>query len=71
MTKTYTTISGDQWDVISLKVYGSEQFVSELIEANYTLRDVVFFSAGQVITVPTVTQAQRNDINTPPWRRGQ
>ena len=41
----YTTIQGDTWDIISLKQYGSEMYVTNLIEANSKHRkNYLFFS---------------------------
>lgn len=70
MARTYTTKLGDTWDVISLLMYDSELFVADLVQANWQHRDVAVFSADIVLNVPPVTAAQRDNINLPPWRRG-
>lgn len=62
----YTTIQGDTWDIISLKNYNTELFVSNIIEANHKFRDYVFFPAGIVLNIPEVTQ--QTTINLPPWK---
>lgn len=68
MTKKYRTIQGDTWDIISLRVYGDEHFVAELIAANYAHRAVVLFPAGVEINVPEVdTEAATSTL--PPWKR--
>ena len=69
MARTYETQLGDTWDVISFKVYGSEMFVSELVEANWDYRVVVVFGSGAKITVPDLTEIRRDTANLPPWRR--
>lgn len=69
MSSTYTTSQGDTWDVISLEHYGTEVFASELIKANYEHRDVAIFSAGIVLTIPTIAAASITNTNLPPWRR--
>lgn len=71
MAKTYTTKLGDTWDVISLLMYGSELFVSDLMQANWEQRDVAVFSSGVTLTVPVVTAMQRVNSNLPPWRRNR
>jgi phage tail protein X len=69
MPKTYTTIQGDAWDVISLKMYGTEKQMATLIEANPTHRETVVFSAGVVLTVPTLA-ISTIPSSVPPWKRG-
>lgn len=71
MPKTYTTIQGDMWDIISKKNYGSEKFVDVLIEANYEHRETIFFAAGVVLTIPDVDTSQRDSRNLPPWKVSQ
>lgn len=71
MAKTYTTKLGDTWDVISLNAYGSELFVQELVEANPFHAAVAVFSSGVTLALPVVSAMQRDNINLPPWRRGQ
>ena len=34
--KVYKTVSGDTWDLISYKLYGSEQYFHQLMRANPT-----------------------------------
>ena len=40
MAKTYTTVAGDQWDIISKKVYGSEIHADFLMDNNLPLLDI-------------------------------
>lgn len=67
--RSYTTKSGDTWDMISLAVYGSELFVSELIEANQDWANTLVFGAGIKLIIPEITQSQRENTSLPPWRR--
>jgi phage tail protein X len=63
----YRTTQGDLWDVIALKVYGSEHLMHVLIEANPEYRHMVVFPANCILNVPEMTST----VNAPslPWRR--
>lgn len=66
----YKTLSGDTWDLIAKRVYGREDLMTLLIEANYDYRKTVFFRAGVLLDVPTVDLAQvADDRDLPPWKR--
>lgn len=67
MSTTYTTIQGDTWDLISYKLFGSEKYMKNLIEANWPLLEVLVFSSGTVITVPDLLED--NDEDAPFWRQ--
>ncbi|MDR7867608.1 MAG: tail protein X [Sporomusaceae bacterium] len=69
MPSTYTTVQGDAWDIISLKVYGTEKSMSTLIEANPAHRNTVIFAAGVLLTVPTRSVSSIPG-SVPPWKRG-
>ena len=66
MSKTYTTIQGDTWDLIAYKLYGSEKYMKNLIEANWPLLEVLVFSSGTVINVPDIPEDSDEDV--PFWR---
>lgn len=66
MSKTYTTIQGDQWDLIAYKVYDSERYMHVLMENNELYKDVSVFPAGVVISCPDINPARRF---VPPWGR--
>lgn len=66
--RTYTTVSGDTWDVIAKKVYGDEKKVQEIMEANTDYLDVVIFSAGITLNVPEIEQTSTSEY-LPPWKR--
>ena len=68
MPKTYTTTQGDTWDMISLRVYGTEKHLGELIAANPAHRETVFFSANTQLVIPVVAVVENSKL--PPWKRG-
>lgn len=63
----YITDAGDMWDLISYRVYGSEQYVTDLIQANPDLRDIAVFSAGVQIVCPDIPVTSATPL--PPWRQ--
>lgn len=67
--RKYTTVQGDSWDVISKKVYGSENHIDALIEQNWRERSRVIFPAGVALNVPEIPPQAIDDSNLPPWRR--
>lgn len=69
MAKTYRTIQGDTWDIISYKNYGSEKYVDILIDANYKHRETVFFAAGVVLSLPEINTNEKSNRNLPPWKK--
>lgn len=66
MSKTYTTVQGDQWDYIAYKAYGDEAGVNALLEANYQYKDIVVFPAGITLTIPEYTRRLSSVL--PPWK---
>ena len=56
--KIYTSIQGDWWDLISLRVYGmrrgDEMYLHKLMEANYEIREINEFPAGIPVVVPAM-----------------
>lgn len=67
--KTYTTIQGDTWDLISYKIFGDEKYMRYLIEANWDYADVLVFSSGAVLTVPELPEEPDEDM--PFWREDE
>lgn len=55
------------WDLISFRVYGSEKYVGELLDANPQYRGVTAFSAGITLTCPDI-KANAHKV-MPPWKR--
>ena len=66
MTK-YTTVAGDMWDMIALKIMGSENYTSDLIEANLEHINTVVFNAGVELVIPEIKAAKLSSL--PPWKR--
>lgn len=65
---TYTTVSGDTWDLISYQQLGSSKYTERLINANRAYVSTVIFKAGVVLTLPTITEETRT-AKLPPWRK--
>lgn len=66
MSKNYTTIQGDMWDLVAYKVYGNEIYMTELLEANEAYKDISVFPAGVVLTCPDI-KAKAPSL-APPWK---
>lgn len=66
--KTYTTVSGDMWDLISKKVYGDEKFTDVLINANPEHRMLYTFPARIALDIPEIEERISAD-DLPPWKR--
>ena len=66
MSKIYTTIQGDMWDLIAYKVYGNEAYMTDILEANEQYKSTSVFSAGVVLTCPEIP-VKKSRI-APPWK---
>lgn len=64
----YTTKSGDTWDWIALKVYGSELKADWLMKNNPEQIRVTRFDSGVVLSAPVLPAEKRDDL--PPWKAG-
>ena len=63
---TYTTKSGDSFDLISYQQLGSEKFTPQLIAANPKHVATFIFGAGVELIIPTIeTQVT---TRKPPWK---
>lgn len=70
--KVYRTVSGDTWDLISYKVYGSEGYFHDLIRSNLRLIDIAIFDANIPVIIPKIADEENdNDERLPPWKRGE
>lgn len=69
MAHEYTTKSGDTWDWIALKVYGSEVKADWLMQHNPQYIDLTKFDSGVVLSTPELP-AERSG-NLPPWKAGE
>lgn len=65
--KQYTTSQGDTWDLMAYDLYGSEQYMHLLMQANMPLIDTLVFSAGVVINVPDLLPEMPS--NLPFWKQ--
>jgi phage tail protein X len=64
---TYTTRSGDTWDAISFRVFGTENYMDLLLDKNPQQNGVARFDAGVVLDVPALPDPVR-PTSLPPWR---
>lgn len=68
MSDTYTTISGDTWDIVAYKVYGNEMYMDMLIKANLKHKDTYIFPAGVSLALPETDLEVSASL--PPWKKG-
>ncbi len=68
MSDTYTTISGDTWDIVAYKVYGNEMYMDILIKANLEYKDIYIFPEGVVLVIPETGLGVSESL--PPWKQG-
>lgn len=68
MSKTYTTKSGDTWDLIAYTELGSCTYVAQLMDANRKYIKTAIFSAGTSLTLPEIDETAAPK-SLPPWRR--
>lgn len=70
---SYTTIQGDTWDQIALKVYGSDVATRDIMAENGTrdpqLLAVWRFPYGELLATPARTPDTSTLSQLPPWRR--
>lgn len=64
--QTYTTIQGDTWDNIALKVYGNEKHADFLMQNNYPALDILVFSSGTILNIPPLPESKNESL--PAWR---
>ena len=68
MLNTYTTKSGDTWDIVAYKVWGDEMYMDTLMKANLEYKDIFIFPAGIVLTLPEISLEVSASL--PLWKRG-
>lgn len=70
---SYTTIQGDTWDQIALKVYGSDVATRDIMAENGArdpqLLAVWRFPYGEPLATPERTPDTSTLAQLPPWRR--
>lgn len=64
----YVTSQGDTWDAIAYDLFGSEEYMGILMDANLDLLDILVFSSGTVIQVPE-EMPEETDEDMPFWRQ--
>lgn len=69
--KVYKTVSGDTWDLISYKLYGSEQYFHQLMRSNLNLLSIAVFDSNIPIIVPEISPIASavETSKLPPWKR--
>lgn len=60
--RTYTTVSGDTWDLIAYQQMGNERYMKDLIEANLPLSEVLRFDAGTQVTIPDLPASSSDTL---------
>lgn len=65
MNKTYTTVSGDTWDLIAYKAMGDRKYMDKIIKCNLQYRDVYYLPDGIVLDLPDEELEFAADL--PPW----
>ena len=68
LNNTYTTVSGDTWDIVAYKAYGNEMYMDTLIKANIEYKDTYIIPAGVVLTLPEIELTVSESL--PPWKQG-
>lgn len=68
LNNTYTTVSGDTWDIVAYKAYGNEMYMDTLIKANIEYKDTYIFPAGVVLTLLEIELTVSESL--PPWKQG-
>lgn len=64
----YVTSQGDTWDSIAYDLFGNEEYMGILMDANLDLLDILVFSSGTVIQVPE-EMPEETDEDMPFWRQ--
>jgi len=64
---TYTALAGETWDIVALKVWGSEKLCHLLMGANPHLLDKAIFKGGELLTIPDLPEKSQTPPSAP-WR---
>lgn len=67
MSKTYTTVQGDMWDIIAFKQLGSVSYTDKLMNLNAEHIGYYIFPAGVVLTLPDADEDIPGAL--PPWKQ--
>jgi len=68
MKWTTVTKQGDTWDMLALRVYGSEHLAYTLLQANPDYMRTILLPAGLTLIVPQLP-AGKTSSPLPPWAR--
>jgi phage tail protein X len=66
---TYTTVSGDMWDSISYKIFGTCNYTDKIIDANRDFINTFIFPANVELNLPDIEPEKKRSASCPPWRR--
>ena len=69
MSRIYTTVQGDMWDMIAYKELGSVDYTAALMHANCSLLSYFSIPAGVMLTIPDVVERRASTL--PPWKQVQ
>jgi len=70
MIWTTTTRQGDTWDMLALRIYGSDKLGHLLLQANPGYMLLLFLPAGLTLFVPQLpASARAKSSPLPPWAR--
>lgn len=62
---TYTTKSGDMFDLVAYRQLGSCDYTEKLLNVNRTKLQTLKFKAGETLNLPDVSQDKISKL--PPW----
>lgn len=65
---TYVTKKGDTFDSIAYEVYGDEELIKPIIEANPEYVETAVFDHGAVLEIPGIEKTD-GSVYLPPWRQ--
>lgn len=68
---TYTTKTGDRWDLVAYQAYGDHTAMQGIMEANPTVPIPPPLDAGIQLRIPII-ETQTTEVKTqllPPWKR--
>lgn len=63
----YITAKGDTWDNIAYQVYGNEELIQPIMEANIQYIDTAVFNYGIELVIPEIDRTD-DTMYKPPWR---
>ncbi len=64
----YKTTSGEAWDAIAKKLYGSELYADFLMKNNTDKLDIFIFPSDVILNAPELTSGLKTSGTLPDWR---